>query len=200
MKETHGVYIREAYKDYTPPFDAVKVVDRLLNGIPKKYLAGLHTVVITNMGHMSREERRRKTKSRKRKVILSQRGGSYCEQWKGEPAHIQLILDNIIGRRPKWLLRFPYVQDTALATVLFHEIGHHIHKTQAPESRERENVAEDWCTKLLGLYIDKQYGYLQKPMNAVFWTAIKPIIWFLERLVRTSKRSRHHSQRRTHAG
>jgi hypothetical protein len=46
-----------------------------------------------------------------------------------------------------------------LGEVLFHEIGHHIHYTQAPEFREREDVAEDWKKRLSKIYFRKRYWY-----------------------------------------
>ncbi len=39
MKDAHGVKIREAYRDYAPPAYAYETVERLLGGIPSKYLA-----------------------------------------------------------------------------------------------------------------------------------------------------------------
>jgi hypothetical protein len=41
MNEEHGIIIREAYKDYQPPFDVTATVHRLLNGLPQKRLAAL---------------------------------------------------------------------------------------------------------------------------------------------------------------
>jgi hypothetical protein len=41
MNEKYNIMIREAYKDYQPPFDVITTVNRLLNGLPQKRLAAL---------------------------------------------------------------------------------------------------------------------------------------------------------------
>jgi hypothetical protein len=43
--------------------------------------------------------------------------------------------------------------------VLFHEIGHHIHRTIRPEHTEKEDVADKWAGKLNANFIRKQYWY-----------------------------------------
>lgn len=54
----------------------------------------------------------------------------------------------------------PFLRDLFFAPTLFHEIGHHIHKTARPEFREREDVAEDWEGKLSRRYFWRRYWYL----------------------------------------
>jgi hypothetical protein len=46
------------------------------------------------------------------------------------------------------------------AKVLFHEIGHHVHRTVSPEFREKEDVADDWGKKLTQNYFRKHYWYV----------------------------------------
>jgi len=43
--------------------------------------------------------------------------------------------------------------------VLFHEIGHHIHRTVRPEHNEKEDVADKWAGKLNGNFVRKKYWY-----------------------------------------
>ena len=61
--------------------------------------------------------------------------------------------------------------------VLFHEIGHHIHKTQAPEFKEREDVAESWEKRLCKIYFRKRYWYLT-PIAYVLY----PLFWLKKKL------------------
>ncbi|MBN2560093.1 MAG: hypothetical protein JXQ75_04110 [Phycisphaerae bacterium] len=186
MRESHGVIIREVYKDYTPPVRARQTVDGLLNGIPKRHLAGLNTVVVTHSANLPRRERREKTKARGKKVPIVRCGGLYHGKWHGEPAWIQLLLDNIFESWPKWMLRIPFLQDMILSDTLFHELGHHIHSTQAPQHKEREDVAEDWNTKLSRHYFRKHYWYLT-PLFLALRLVLKPIYWRMKRQKKANK-------------
>jgi len=53
--------IVESFQAYTPPFDAKKAIHRMLGDTPPRLLHGLHSVVLTNSGALSRKERDRKT-------------------------------------------------------------------------------------------------------------------------------------------
>lgn len=44
--------------------------------------------------------------------------------------------------------------------VLYHEIGHHIHAEHRPVHEQRENVAEDWSSKLMRNFYRKHYWYI----------------------------------------
>ena len=44
--------------------------------------------------------------------------------------------------------------------VLYHEIGHHIHKVDRPEHEEREDVAEKWKRKLRVQFFRKHFWYV----------------------------------------
>jgi hypothetical protein len=186
MKKVHSVIIREAYKNWSPPVHAARAVDRLLNGIPKKRLSGLESVVITNSANLSHGERKGKMKSRGRKVRMVRCGGFYYEKWKGEPAWIQLLLDNMLEQWPTWMLRVPFFRDLAFSKTLFHELGHHIHATQAPQHKEPEDVAEDWRDKLTGYYFRRQYWYLA-PLFFTLWLLLKPLYWMTKKRKKVNK-------------
>jgi hypothetical protein len=53
-------------------------------------------------------------------------------------------------------------REQAVAEVLYHEIGHHIHKVISPEHRKPEDVADEWQEKLWGYYSWKKYRLLVK--------------------------------------
>jgi hypothetical protein len=61
-----GPRIIVGFQDYAPPYDAEKAVRRMLRDVPPKFLRGLHTIVLTNISALSREERGRKTWGRRR--------------------------------------------------------------------------------------------------------------------------------------
>jgi len=174
IKDSHGVTICEAYKDYTPPAHIDRTVERLLGGVPPKYLAGLATVVLTNSGKLSHDQRKGKTKSRGRKVPMVECRGFYYHELQGEPAWIKLLLDNIFKAWPRWLVRIHFFRSLAIAQTLYHELGHHIHRTQVPMHKEPEKVAEDWGIWLSRYYIRKHYWYLV-PMFFVLSFLLRPV-------------------------
>jgi hypothetical protein len=157
-----GPQIVEAYKNYSPPFNAAKTVSLLLRYVPSQYLAGLKTIVLTNQEAMSHDQRRRKLWSRRRKVPMNRVRGRYFQAWKGDPAWIELFVDKIIidDFASRMVLRIPLARAVAVGEVLYHEIGHHIHKTQRPEYREREDVADDWGRKMGRTFLRTRYWYL----------------------------------------
>jgi hypothetical protein len=156
-----GPQIVEAYKNYSPPFDVAKTVRILLRYVPAKYLAGLKTIVVTNQQAMSHDKKRRKLWSRRRKIPMDRVRGTYHQAWKGDPAWIELFIDKVVPPdTPTVALWFPIIRCLFVGEVLYHEIGHHIHKTQRPEYREREDVADEWGHKMGRTFLRTGYWYL----------------------------------------
>ena len=166
--------IQENFKNYIPPKHTRSVVESLLLEVPAKYLTGLGIVVLTNSDNGNRKKRRQKTLSRGRKVAVKDCRGLYLQQWQGRDARIELFIDNIVGYLPHWLLTVPFLRNLIFGQVLFHEIGHHIHYTCAPEYREREDVANSWGKKLGRSYIRRKYWYLI-PLLFLISFATKPL-------------------------
>lgn len=159
--ETGEIRINEAYRDYTPPVNASAVVHELLGSVPSKYLQGLNCVVLTNASALSRRDRKGKIWSRKRKVENSRILGRYhgAVHRADSSAWIELRVDKIVeGLKgaPRWL---PIAREIVFGHVLFHELGHHIHKTMRPEHTEKEYVADTWAGKLNANFIRKKYWY-----------------------------------------
>ncbi|MGB6995498.1 MAG: hypothetical protein WBG00_19915 [Thermoanaerobaculia bacterium] len=154
------VDIVESYRDWAPPIDVNRVVSRLLSDTASRYQIGLASVVLTNASGLSHDRRREKTRHRGRKVGIAEIRGAYHQKWQGDPAWVEVFVDNTLNGIPLWLLRLPILQDAIVADVLFHEIGHHLHATQAPEHREPEDVAERWERRLWRQYARRHYWYL----------------------------------------
>jgi len=156
----------ERYWEYTPPFNAATVVERMLESVPARYLLGLKEVVLTNKSGLSRKRRRSVTKSRGRKVKQAEARGLYRAAWKGQQAWIEIFVDNTLNtyqkRSWRWLLHFGYFRESELGGVLFHEVGHHIDATIRPEFREKEDIADDWKAKLMREWIRKERPLLRK--------------------------------------
>ncbi len=159
-EEMHpGPEIIVAFQNYAPPFDAEKAVRRMLRDVPPKFLHGLHTIVLTNVSALSREERDRKTWGRRR-VTLGEALGYYSQEWQGKPARITILVDNLERRLGRAWLRVGLIRDMELSEVLFHELGHHIHRVHRPEYEGRENVAEKWSKRLARKFMSGRYWYL----------------------------------------
>jgi hypothetical protein len=166
---TNGVFPRvaEQYRTWRPPIDLVPVVERLLSSVPARYLAGLATVVLGDAAGMGRQSRRAKTKRRGRKIKVRECLGFYHAAVPGRGAWIEILADNVFGAEANVPWRIPPVRDLGLGSVLFHELGHHIHKTCAPEHREREDVADSWGIRLGATYFRRRYWYLV-PVTSLF--------------------------------
>lgn len=168
MEKSHRVIIREAYKDYAPPFDVSKVVDRLLSGVRSDYLVDLKTVVLLNTGNLSKRIRQG-TSSKTHRTV-----GRYHLKSKESPAWIELFVDHLLCGFPHICRRSSFFQDLYIASTLFHEIGHHIHYTKAPQYKEKEDVADVWGRKLNHHYSRRRYWYLI-PLGYLLWPVYKLI-------------------------
>ncbi len=159
--------IVESYREWVPPINASRVVARLLAGIPQEYLTGLHSIVLTNSSGLNRGDRRRTTKARQRKVKLAACRGYYCQATRDNAATIVLYVDIIAREIPRFVKHIPFLMDLLVGSVLFHEIGHHIHITRQRDHAEKEDRADAWQTWLTDKYIITHYWYL------------KPILWLV---------------------
>jgi hypothetical protein len=165
--EPDSVPIREFYNNFTPPRHSVKTVRRLLDAVPANYLTGLDAVILTNQSGLSRRDRLGKVTSRGRRRSQGLTIGRYHPTHAGNKPWIELYVDKIERgiTRYRWLA---FVREVVYAHVLFHELGHHLHYTQAPEHREKEDVADAWSRKLMKSYFQKRYWYLlpvRKPVG-----------------------------------
>jgi len=161
------VQVSEHYRDWQPPVDGKRTVEYLLRQVPEAYLAGLGGVVLTNAGGLARGRRRARTWVRGRKIAIEDARGLYHATWKGQPAWIELFIDRICGRCPRWVLRVGLIREWLFAEVLFHEVGHHVHATARKEHADRESVADRWRDAILATYVRGRYWYL-RPLTAAY--------------------------------
>lgn len=136
-------------------------VRRLLAGTPSDYLGNLDQIVLREAASLSGKERRRAASRNQRHGDVPSIVGRYHRAKGIEPAWIELFLDNVARGWPVWVLRIAPIADYVTAKTLYHEIGHHIHSTLAPDHRDREEAAEDWMRKLLRHYLRRRYFYLR---------------------------------------
>jgi hypothetical protein len=160
MKKKINVDIEEYYKDFSCPFSARHTIKDLLLRIPEKYYETLGKITLTNSNALNRKIRRKKSWHREKKYHLGECRGWYGREWRGKPAQITILVDNTIKVWPNWVLMIPFIRNLIFAEVFFHELGHHIHSTMAPEYNEKEDVADNWRKKLGRLYLRTRYWYL----------------------------------------
>lgn len=160
--------IQETYKEYTPPVNVANAVQTLLAYVPSKYLAGLDQIVLTNAASLSQERRRQKTALGSPTPNVK---GLYHQLWNGQPAWIEIFVDNTLQEWPSKLIKLPFFRNYALSEALYHEIGHHIQFTKKLQFGDGEAFAEQYESKLFRLFFRKRYWYLQPiifPLRVIY--------------------------------
>jgi hypothetical protein len=165
QSEVSAPNIVEAYRDYVPPQSVRPIIEDLLKTVPPRYLVGLQTIILTNQAAQPRKRQRQKIWSRNHKIKLVQARGYYSGASRTSQASITLHIDNILKGTAARDLKLPLVRYFSLGTVLYHEIGHHIHAEHNPIYEGKENVAEDWSDKLLQRFVQVHFWYLRPLMK-----------------------------------
>jgi hypothetical protein len=169
MKPTIAIY--ENYGTYKPSLNVRRIVEKLLDSIDPNYLQGLGSIVLSSQTQLSRKGRRKKFLSRGHTFPVATIRGFYQQSWQGQPAHIELYVDKILAPASGWKAHIPTACFFLIGNTLFHELGHHLHKTKHPEFKEREDVAEEWRKKLVKIAFRKRY-----PFAMPFVRLLRPFI------------------------
>lgn len=167
------VEIHENYKVLVPPAWFRPTVERLLMSLGPEHLGGLQSVVLADAAGIGRGKTRRVGG---RKYDRNSCRGFYNHQWRGQPAWIQLVTDNIVAGYPTSLLRFQLVRDLVVAEILYHEVGHHLHEAVGSATRGGDEAAENWRKRLLKIHAQRRYQYLRP-----FVSVLKPLVRLLPR-------------------
>lgn len=142
------------YRDYSPPVDVSRSLRVLLRNVPAEHLVGLYRITLTN-SECVKGSYRGKLWSEKRRIRPSDCLGLYHN------GHILLLMDQIFLGCPEVLLLLPVIKTFVIGEVLYHEIGHHIHRIQEPGYRaDREAFADQWKDTLMNQYLRRHYWYL----------------------------------------
>jgi hypothetical protein len=167
--------INESYKGFTPPSWFRPTVERLLSSLPSEQLVNLRSIVLTDSVSIGRGKTRRVSG---RKYDRNACRGFYYQAWRGRPAWIQLVADNIVAGCPAFLLHLQLFRDHQVAQTLYHEVGHHLQKTIGSTVRGEEEVAEYWRDRLVKMHFQHRYRYL-RPVVLVLKTPVQ----FLQQFV-----------------
>lgn len=155
------VKVEEQYRHYIPPLRVHRSLQLLMRSVPEKYLNGLYRITLTN-SEMLRSVRGKIT-SEKQRFRPADCQGLYRK------GHIFLVIDQILSLYPESiLLLLPPFKTFVIGQVLYHEIGHHIHRLEEPGYRTgKEVVADEWRDKLMQLFLRQRYWYLAWPGRLV---------------------------------
>jgi hypothetical protein len=159
--KTDTVKVVEAWASFEPPVNLRRAVERLLSHVPAMYVAGLDRVVLRDSATLTSKEKQ-KRKSRKGKALL----GTYYHGTSSSKAYIDLFVDEISHHWYVWMLRVPLLRDLLLAKVLFHELGHHVHRRIVPGHGDAELAAEKWRRELTRQVLGRRYWYLLPLLKA----------------------------------
>jgi hypothetical protein len=120
------------YRTYQPPVDAEAIVRVLLRYVPPDALAGLGEIRLTSRpARPSRKGRGDATPARYHRT-----GG-------GQPARVELFVDQALAAVPPAFLGLRVLREWALADALYPELGHH---PDAPPRASRRYLRR-WFTR-----------------------------------------------------
>jgi hypothetical protein len=148
------------YDLFSSRVDFAADVRLILSCVPPRFLTGLKVVRLAVTSEFNRNRRRAKVKRSGRPFLISAAAGLYHAAAPVHPASIELFLDTVFTGVPQWALHLPLVRRVLLARPLLHEVGHHIHRTLAPEHAEPERVADRWSARLGRRFFFRRYWYL----------------------------------------
>ena len=140
------VRVEAQYFEYTPPVRVYGSVRLLLRYVPEEYLNGLYKITLTNSENL--KSVRGKITSEKQRFRPAECQGLYRK------GHIFLVIDRIFSQYPELFLLVSPFKTFVIGEVLYHEIGHHIHRLEEPGYRtDKEMVADEWRDKLMQLFL-----------------------------------------------
>lgn len=150
------VKIIEQYLEYSPPVQVSGSVQLLMRHVPLEHLKGVRIVVLTNSAKLLQSNKGKYDFYGKR-LRLAELRGFYVE------GQIYLVMDRILDHYPEPFLWVPMFRTLAIADILYHEIGHHIHRLETPGYRENhEATADEWRDELILEFFKQHYWYLAK--------------------------------------
>ncbi len=140
------------------------IVQRLLDSTPRRYLLGLGSIVVICVEELPKRERRRLAEDRRGNIL-----GRYHPATKGQVAWIELFADRMLYTPGTAWRRLPLLRDLFVGRVLFHEIGHHVHRAIEPTPIPSELAAEQWRRRLM----KQAFGHRLGAARPLIWLALK---------------------------
>jgi hypothetical protein len=125
-------------------FDIKSSIDNIMKYIPDKDVVGVSHIIISEVPP-------------KKKNIGNKARASYTQKHKMHPARIEIYLKNLfahIKNAESFGMMLP-IQESWLAQVIYHEIGHHVRltRTHRIKKKESEKFADSYSDNIYSMYI-----------------------------------------------
>ncbi|MFA4828190.1 MAG: hypothetical protein WC855_04550 [Thermodesulfovibrionales bacterium] len=140
------------------PINIERLVRKLLVKVPEDHLVGLGSIILVDQVTHKRDKKSE---------------GLYWQRKGQELAKIEIGVNTIYRGMPRFIFYLPFIAKFMLATVLYHEIGHHSqYSTHGITKEEEENFAEKYRKEML-----KKAFFLWR----LFLLPISPLVRWLTR-------------------
>lgn len=159
IEHFYGTQLVVYSKQQPAPAPILKSARLLLHALSPDHLSGLGQIVLRRSDELSRRERSKPTKRRKGRGRIKDARGLYYERTPQRLAYAVIFVDRVLSSWPAFFFRIGLLRDHAVARTLYHEIGHHLHRTRNPWKVDAETAAEEWRRVLFRQYGQKRYWY-----------------------------------------
>ena len=115
------------------PINIERLVRKLLVKVPEDHLVGLGSIILVDQVTHKRDKKSE---------------GLYWQSKGQELAKIEIGVNTIYRAMPRFIFYLPFIAKFMLATVLYHEIGHHAHRHgfgQIPHQEKEANQFAAAC-------------------------------------------------------
>jgi len=117
------------------PISIERLIKILLTKVPQEHLIGLDTITLVDKVSHGKNQKA---------------GGLYWQKREQEPAKIEIGVNTIYNGMPMLVFYLPFIAKFMLASVLYHEIGHHYqYFTHGVTKKAEENFAENYKKQML---------------------------------------------------
>ena len=138
------------------PINIERLVRKLLVKVPEDHLVGLGSIILVDQVTHKRDKKSE---------------GLYWQSKGQELAKIEIGVNTIYRAMPRFIFYLPFIAKFMLATVLYHEIGHHVqYSTHGIIKKDAENLAEKYKKEML-----KKVFFLWR----LFFLPISPLVHWL---------------------
>ncbi len=117
------------------PFDVERSIRKLLKNVPSEHLIGLGSIfLVDQLSHKPSHKS----------------AGLYWHKKGHESAKIEIAISTIYKGMPRPIFYFPFIAKFMLASVLFHEVGHHYQQyVHSVTKKTEEAFAEKYRKQML---------------------------------------------------
>jgi hypothetical protein len=142
-------------------FNIERNIKRLIKFIPQNDLIGLEKIIIVDTLH---------GKESRNAAAVYKKKNNY------EPASIEISFTSVFKGMPSILFLIPFVAKFTLASVLYHEIGHHYHHTfkHGINKKRKEDFSNNYKKEMLKKAF-WWWGILLRPLTPLVKHFVKKV-------------------------